>query len=396
MLTAISLFTGAGGLDLGFEAAGFRIAASVELDPDARQTIRENRPQWGLLDEGDIHLLNPDEMLSSHRLGKRQVDIIIAGPPCQAFSKSALWSKGTTGRLEDPRAKVFDPLLSLVEAASPSAVVVENVRGIVTEDDVISKFQERLAKINMYNGTEYLLNTVCLNAHDYGVPQKRERAFLIAFRDGRKFSPPTKTHTADQKGEAYRTAWDAIGDLDGYEKDDELTLRGKWADLVSSIPEGRNYLYHTSKGGGLPLFGWRTRYWTFLLKLSKNQPSWTLQAQPGPATGPFHWKNRQLSIREMCRLQTFPDQYKIWGSYRSARRQIGNAVPAALAEALARQVRNYLDGTMFTGAASLATPKRPGCPTPEPPQAPPPEFLRLVGAHSDHPGAGRGPRAVLR
>ena len=74
--------------------------------------------------------------------------------------------------------------------------------------------------------------------------------------------------------------------------------------LLPSIPEGENYLWYTNRGGGLQLFGWRTRYWSFLLKLAKSLPSWTIQAQPGSAIGPFHWRSRKLTTREMCRLQT--------------------------------------------------------------------------------------------
>src|SRR3712207_2104614 len=109
-------------------------------------------------------------------------------------------------------------------------------------------------------------------------------------------------------------------------------MTGKWADLMPSIPEGRNYLWHTSRSGGLPLFGWRTRYWNFLLKLAKDQPSWTIQAQPGPATGPFHWESRKLSAAELGRLQTFPDGL-VYGCTRAGvQRLAGNAVPSALAE----------------------------------------------------------------
>src|SRR5207249_3243156 len=130
----------------------------------------------------------------------------------------------------------------------------------------------------------------------------------------------------------YRTAWDAIGDLDDEHWPLELKPTGKWTGLLKSIPEGKNYLWHTPRGGGDPLFGWRTRYWSFLLKLSKRQPSWTIQAEPGPATGPFHWRNRLLSVEELARLQTFPHGFQVVGNRRSAQRQIRNAVPGALGE----------------------------------------------------------------
>ena len=144
--------------------------------------------------------------------------------------------------------------------------------------------------------------------------------------DAADFGP--HRHAEPTRGEAdlaspeglkpYSTAWDAIGDLDTVANDDGLSLSGKWAELLPSIPEGQNYLWHTSRGGGEPLFGWRTRYWSFLLKLAKDLPSWTLQAQPGPAIGPFHWRNRNLTTRELCRLQTFPDDVVITGDRRTA------------------------------------------------------------------------------
>src|SRR5690606_36479620 len=136
----------------------------------------------------------------------------------------------------------------------------------------------------------------------YGVPQIRERFFMIAARDGSDFTFPEPTHAPEQDAsgqlalpnvEPYRTACDALGDVEP-ESTDDLEMQGKWAALLPSIPEGHNYLWHTDRGGGLPLFCWRRRYWSFLLKLAKNLPSWTIQAQPGPAIGPFHWNNRRL------------------------------------------------------------------------------------------------------
>src|SRR4029078_5650811 len=94
----------------------------------------------------------------------------------------------------------------------------------------------------------------------------------------------------------YTTTWDAIGHLSNREVDEPLAPAGKRAGLLPSSPEGNNYLWHTPRGGGKPLFGWRTRYWSFLLKLAKDKPSWTLQAQTGPATGPVHWPNRNPSV----------------------------------------------------------------------------------------------------
>src|SRR5260221_13645095 len=110
------------------------------------------------------------------------------------------------------------------------------------------------------------------------------------------------------------------------------------------MPEGDNYLWHADRCGGKPLFGWRRRYWSFLLKLAKARPSWTIQAQPGPAIGPFHWDNRYLSMRELCRLQTFPDDVHVVGTRASIQKQLGNAVPSLLAEVMAREMRGQMVG----------------------------------------------------
>ena len=191
----------------------------------------------------------------------------------------------------------------------------------------------------------------------------------------------------------YRTAWDALADVQP-QADEDLTVRGKWADLLPSIPEGENYLWHTERGGGLPLFGWRRRYWSFLLKLAKNRPSWTVQAQPGPATGPFHWKNRQLSVKELCKLQTFPDDVVIKGRRSSAQRQVGNAVPSLLAEVLARAIENQLLGCQIPqDALKLMPAVQQVIPDPEPVAAVPKKYYALQGQHAPHPGTGRGNRA---
>ncbi len=161
---------------------------------------------------------------------------------------------------------------------------------------------------------------------------------------------------------------------------------------------GENYLWHTERGGGLPLFGWRRRYWSFLLKLAKNRPSWTVQAQPGPATGPFHWDNRRLSMRELCRLQTFPDDVVIFGGRTSIQKRVGNAVPSLLAEVLGRGIRKQLLGhrvqnrnpkLLPPGSSARPFGRSVRCRSRDP-------FLDLVGDHDAHPGTGRGYRAVDR
>jgi DNA (cytosine-5)-methyltransferase 1 len=154
-------------------------------------------------------------------------------------------------------------------------------------------------------------------------------------------------------------AWDALWD---YHEIDPPSPKGSWTDLLPSIPEGSNYLWLTSRGGGPEIFGWRTRYWSFLLKLAKDRPSWTLPASPGPSTGPFHWDNRPLSIRECLRLQSFPDSWELVGTSQERRRLAGNATPPLLAEVFGRAVARDLGLGVGTGNDGLPTLLKKRCP----------------------------------
>ncbi len=132
------------------------------------------------------------------------------------------------------------------------------------------------------------------------------------------------------------------------------------------------------------------------MKLSKSLPSWTVQAQPGPAIGPFHWKSRRLSARELCRLQTVPDGYTVLGNVASVQRQLGNAVPSALAEVLARSMRRQLLGDEESPVSRLIpVPRRP-IPEPEPIRTVPFKYRHMVGDHEAHPGTGQGYAATRR
>lgn len=400
--TMISLFSGAGGLDLGLHAAGFTNKLCVEIDSTARQTLSLNRPEWKLAFPGDIHSLTPSELLLQSGLKPRELTLLAGGPPCQPFSKSGYWVTGDTDRLTDPRAKTLKAYLDIVREAQPEVILLENVKGIAysEKDEGLQLLIAGLGKINRAKSTNYKPCVIALNAADYGVPQSRERVFIIASRDGRKFDLPEPTHfdkeAVPANGLPHLTAWDAIGDLDVDIWPDEVKPTGKWADLLPTIPEGQNYLWHTDKMGGLPLFGWRTRFWSFLLKLAKDKPSWTIQAQPGPATGPFHWKGRLLSVRELARLQTFPDNYQFVGDRRAAHMQIGNAVPPAIGELLGLEIQRQFYGENVCRELTLIPERRIDCPAPERPKAVPEKYLVLSGAHNAHPGVGRGPGAQKR
>ncbi|MCM0022143.1 MAG: DNA cytosine methyltransferase [Tagaea sp.] len=401
--TLISLYTGVGGLDFGFEAAGFRTAVAVEWDRTACATIRLNRPRWAVI-EGDIDSVDSDSILKTAGLRAGEADALIAGPPCQPFSKSGYWKLGDARRLDDPRANTLSAFLRVLRDARPKTFLLENVAGLAFKgkDEGLRFLVAGIAEVNRQAGTNYSVNWASLNAAAFGVPQLRERVFLVGQRDGASFVFPNPDYGPAREAPLldarppYRTVWDAIGDL--AEQDaGGLAVGGKWADLLPSIPEGRNYLHHTPRGEGLPLFGWRTRYWSFLLKLAKDHPSWTIQAQPGPATGPFHWLNRRLSDWELCRLQTFPDKILFNCGRTEIQRMVGNAVPSLLAERIALEMRWQLLGDRRRQAApKLLPPDRGRPPQPEKVAKVPARFRTLASDHPEHPGEGLGVGAARR
>lgn len=415
----ISLYTGAGGLDLGLEAAGFTTTVAVEYNAAACRTLRanvgEHRP-WRVV-EGDIHQVSSAQIGAMGDLRAGEAALLVGGPPCQPFSKSAYWVHGDTKRLDDPRADTLSAYLRVLRDLQPRAFLLENVFGLTYKgkDEALRLLQSAVEAINRDVGTRYSFCWKVLNTANFGVPQVRERFFLVGARDGRSFVFPEPTHadiavppvpeqrrSAAQvalfggasgpvsKVEPWRTAWDALGDLDDKSSAKGLQITGKWGDLLASIPEGQNYLFHTDRGGGLPLFGWRRRYWTFLLKLAKDRPSWTIQAQPGAGIGPFHWKNRRLSVAEMMRIQTFPEDYVIEGGHTEAVRQLGNAVPSLMTEVLGREIRAQLLDDALHGPLRLLPPRRTPVPAPEPVAPVPAKYHVHIGRHAAHPGTGKG------
>jgi len=401
-LKAISLFSGVGGLDFGFEAAGYETRVALDFDATACATMRLNR-RWPVI-EGAIEDISSAQLLKAAGLGVAEADVLIGGPPCQPFSKSGYWSKGDARRLDDPRADTLYHYLRVLRDTRPQAFLLENVPGLAYQgkSEGVEVVRRGIERINADVGTNYSFEVKALNAASFGVPQLRERVFIVGSRDGRAFQFPKPTHFAPGSEEAlagrqtYTTAWDAFHDLKVVESE-ELKVKGKWAELLPSIPEGQNYLWHTDRGGGTPLFGWRRRYWNFLLKLSKGKPSWTVQAQPGPATGPFHWDNRRLSTEELCRIQTFPDRLTFDCSQSQIQKLVGNAVPSALAEVLAREIASQFFGFDDALSPPVLAPKSK---TPSPPptmvRRVPAQYLHLVGSDSAHPGKGMGRSAITR
>lgn len=388
-LTVLSAFTGAGGLDLGLERAGFHSVACIERDPHARRTIAHNRPGWNLLGEGDI--LQVAQSLEPRSLGlhRRQLSVLAGGPPCQPFSTAAQWADSGMGGLADARSQGLCAFMLLAERFLPRVILIENVPGFVQgRSSALPFIVDRLQRINDQYGTRYRLEYQFLQSADFGVPQRRRRAILIAVREGTRIAWPEPTHA-----EAPVRAYDALHDV---RVGNPPVATGQWADLLASIPAGMNYQYHTARGGGLPLFGHRSWFWSFLLKLAPEQPSWTIQAHPGPATGPFHWENRPLATEEMARLQTFPADWVFTGSAKVRQRQIGNATPPLLAEVIGRSLRQHVFRQPLADTLSLAITRLAEVPAAPPPLPVPERFHTRVGTQSDHPGAGLGPGALRR
>jgi DNA (cytosine-5)-methyltransferase 1 len=406
MLKTISLFSGIGGLDFGFEAAGFETRIALELDKTSCRTIRLNR-DWAVI-EGDINRVSSVDVLNVGGLKAGEVDMLIGGPPCQPFSKAGYWARGDSLRLDDPRADTLTGYLRILRDTRPRAFLLENVYGLAYsgKDEGLRHILDGIEQINRDVGTRYKVSWRVVNCAEYGVPQVRERVFLVGSREGREFRFPETTHAKPDalandlfsEKEPFRTAWDALGDLTSPPPEELEALRpgGKWGDLLPSIPEGENYLWHTNRGGGKPLFGWRTRYWSFLLKLSKRLPSWTVQAQPGSAIGPFHWNSRRLTFGELCRIQTFPDGLSVDCGRTEMQRMLGNAVPSLVAEVLARGIREQLLDAPTSGLLKLLPPRREYVPPPEKLAPVPRKYHQHIGEHEAHPGTGKGRQALLR
>jgi len=344
-LPIISLFTGGGGLDGGLEAVGFKVRVAVEPDPTRVKTIKLNKPRWRVVPKR-IERVSTEELLSIADLKVGEAALVTAGSPCQPFSKSALW-RGV--RSDDPRANLVLEFVRVVSEAKPLGLIFENVPGLAGKlgGQLLQLALRRLRKAG------YRCRVRKLNAADYGVPQKRQRVFVLGIRKELqvRISFPMRTHGPKAR-RPWVTAGQAIRELDDGTVHEHEVVGGKWGHLLKLIPPGGNYLWLTERGGGPPIFRWRSRYWTFLLKLHPDLPSWTIQARPGPYTGPFHWNNRRLRIPEVRRLQTFPDSWRLAGTSRQQWAQLGDATPYWLAiriglcmlRALARAGYTSLDG----------------------------------------------------
>ena len=335
----LSFFTGGGGLDLGFEAAGFKTVYATDLDADSCETLSRNVgrsfDQQMIVEQADIRLLDPATLPAG-------IDLVIGGPPCQSFSASGRRAGGAAGRLDD-RGTLFEAYCRIIAAVSPAAFVFENVRGILGTN----KGEDWKAIVTAFGELGYRVSYRLLDALDYGAPQQRERMFLVGHQLPDEFHFPAPTHGPDaSSGQGHLTAGMALAGIDEDENLADLALStGKYAHLLPLVPRGENYLHFTAKRGyARPVFAYRSRFSDFLYKADPDSPIKTLIASPGKYTGPFHWDNRSFSQREYKRLQGFPDDFEFHGTRQSVIRQIGNSVSPKVAERLALAVAKQIFG----------------------------------------------------
>lgn len=352
----ISLFSGAMGLDIGLENAGLNIAIGQDYEPICIETMRANgHKALG----GDIREIKPETLLELTGLQIGEPFMICGGPPCQPFSTA-----GKRLGINDPRGSLFMDFIRMIDYIRPRFFVMENVKGIVSaplkhvpaDEREKDNSEQRLGTVldvilAEFKKLGYRTVYGILDAVNYGAPQFRERFVLIGSRDGEGIFLPIPTHfQLHQNAECrWRTVGDAIKDLEN--------ASGEYAPLSSDrkkylhmVPEGGNWkdlpqeMIPIAMGGAYESGGGKAGFYR---RLSYEQPSPTITTSPAQkATMLCHPKqDRPLSIKEYARIQQFPDDWEFAGTLSAKYKQIGNAVPVGLAEAIGRAVISTADGT---------------------------------------------------
>lgn len=347
-VVAVSLFSGAGGLDIASELAGVPVVSSTDIEHDCICTLRANKMfEKTMIIEDDLHNIDSSVFKKCVENSKSKKFIVIGGAPCQPFSKAGYWVGNQTRRgINDPRAQLVDEYLRVVIDLQPDGFVFENVESLLhpTNKVIVEKF------IEIVEESGYKHKIVHANALEYGVPQKRKRLFIIGTKGEFKSIEPRRTNCAPEKCAEtgllpYVNVGEVLSDFagDDYFEEYEVTRGGTYYDDLCEVPPGQNYKALTAWAGyENPKFVADKRFWSFLLKLSPDKPSWTITAQPGPWVGPFHWDNRRLRAPEAAAIQSFPRGYNFIGSRRSVQKQIGNAVPPLMGKAMIEYLKESL------------------------------------------------------
>lgn len=385
MFPSISLFSGAGGLDLGLECNGLEARAFVEINKDAQATLRANRHLRLLPDApilGDITQLSAADLLSEAGTAVGSVFLVAGGPPCQSFSTA-----GRRGSVADPRGGMLAHFARMIDGIQPRFFVFENVRGIlsaairhrplnlrgpdsapITDDEELGSVLRRVILPTLRDELGYEVVYGLVNAADYGVPQTRERVFFLGSRD-REFGsdrwpfldmaltrlvPPTHSRSGEAGLPPWRTLKDALRGLID-RRPEFIPYSPARRAVLELVPAGRNWRHlrdehghdflRTVMGGAYDSEGGKVGFWR---RLDFTRPSPTVPASPiQKGTSLCHpVETRPLSVREYARIQQFPDGYVFEGSTASRYRQIGNAVPVGLASAIAQALLGVAGGQL--------------------------------------------------
>ena len=330
----ISLFSGCGGLDMGFKKAGYHTLLATDVWNMACKSLELNHAADKIIC-ADIRELDFLKYQNT-------VDVVIGGPPCPPYSQTRHYLVGKVGGFQDEKAGFAVPeYFRAISEIRPKVFLFENVDGFT-----FKTYKEPMEFVkNKSEELGYNITYKVVNAANYGVPQTRKRFICVGVRkDIGIFEFPEETHSEKGNLPKWVTCGEVLADFDNITEEEKSQRPGsKDYELLLQVPPGDNYLFFTEKRGcPNPRFKWKSRYWTFLLKLSPNRPSWTIQASFSNNQGPFHWRNRFLRIEEIKRIQTFDDEYKLVGDFREQWRQIGNAVPTKLAYVFAKEILKYI------------------------------------------------------
>lgn len=358
-VTALSFFSGAGGLDIGMERAGITTLLASEVNRECRMTLDANRPGVGLL--GDISALDAETVRRYAGLGGETVDVIHGGPPCQAFSTA-----GAGRGFYDARGNVFLQFIDLAVELAPTYLVIENVRGLLSAPYPVGGGDEPVrggalsTVLGRLRAAGYGVSFNLYNAANYGAPQIRERVILIAKSGGGKVPWLRPTHSeGGRHGLApWRTFGDVADALAGVEHH-HGQFSSRRLGYFSHLTEGQCWrhlppdLQREAMGKAYGAVGGRTGFYR---RIRRDRPSPTLVTCPTmPATDLCHpTEDRPLSVEEYREIQGFPREWWIAGSVDAAYRQLGNAVPVPLGEAVGRAILDDMAGKAVAAPAGFA------------------------------------------